>query len=163
MIHVKKYAGVCAAALVLGLVLAATASAAPKVPPSIGDLDGAIFQLKVSGTGYDLTTGLKEKVKGNLLVLMTVIDSTHVALDFDDLEVDDRIAYYDSRSGVMIIGEVNAVEAATEALAGYFQISGTPGKMKLKGESNMFELLSDMEAEILKFKGKQTTQTMQVA
>jgi hypothetical protein len=152
----KKHAAVWSAALALVLVWGTlTASAAVKVPPSIDDLDGTFWVAKVGGTEYDLALGWTGKIKGAVLVQLTKTGSTTVLLDFDDPDIDDYTGFYDSGSGILVIGKLNDAVLSTDSTCGFFTISGTPGKMKLKGQAVMYDSASDEEAASLTLSGKQ--------
>lgn len=146
-----------AAAAVVALVLVLPAFAAAGPPPSIGDLDGSAWGVawahKVSGTGYYLMGGGKEKISGGGWFWITQVNVDVVRLDVEG--GDSFYGRYYSDSGVLVVGSLNDTELATQARCGYFIFSGTPGKLKARGEIMEYDIVSDGEAEVIKISAKQ--------
>ncbi len=133
----------------LGAVLAAGAE-----PPSIDDLDGAVCALKVSGKGYSRATGASEAIKGQVLwILVKTGPDTLVIHQQDDTGVTLWQGHY--KHGVLLAGAVNDGALATEAACAHVLVSGTKGKLKLKGDFVSFTAGSD-EAALGTFSGKET-------
>lgn len=155
MSTLKKCTAIGVAALALALILATPGAAAVKYPPSIGDLHGTVWACKVSGTGYYLLGGGKESIKGTSYMMLIQEDVNILRIDFEDPEMDDQYGRYYPESGVLVIGDLNDDELATELTWGFFIFSGTPGKMKVGGEAVNYDIVSDGEGSVIKIAGKQ--------
>lgn len=145
--------GRIAIALLLVMALSLTAAAKSSTPPDISELNGTVWMLKISGTGYYLPTGDTEKIKGVVMIQLTWVDPDILRIDSDEPRFDDTYAYYSD--GLLIVGDMNDEELSTDSLAGFAVISGNAGKMKMKGQFGAFDTLSDDEAAVVKVSGKQ--------
>lgn len=145
----------CGLVAVLALT-GVTVAMAGGTPPEISALDGSSFAVKISGKGYERTTGAAEAVKGTMVWTLTRTGTETLTIlqhgDDGDLTLTAR---YDK--GLLVIGQVDDEELATNAVCGYFVVSGTAGKLKLSGEFISFDSAPDGEASLGKIAGKQTS------
>jgi hypothetical protein len=124
-------------------------------PPTINDLDGAVLRIGVSSVEYDLLTGGKESSKEAPTWTITKIGATTVNIHhvISTYAMDFQGTYED---GMLVVGSLDDSTLAANALFIYGLVSGSPGKIAIKGEFISYEVGSDGVAEVGKFSGKQT-------
>jgi hypothetical protein len=149
----RRHIGGLALVLAVAVACGAPALAAPKVPPTIDELDGSVWAVKISGTEYDLDVPAKLKFKVTETWAFTVVDASTLSIESDGPGVPVYAGNY--VNGMLVIGELDDDILSTQTRYSYAIISGTPGKLKLKGESLKYELLSDNTLEAVKLSGKQ--------
>jgi len=155
----RMNAGRGMAALVLAMTWGATAMAGKAPPPGIDDLDGAVFTLKVSGKAYDRATGAADSVKSMISWTVTKIGPDRVSiLERGDGSDSVHQAYY--AGGLLIVGRLDNTDLATDAACGQVLVSGSTGKLKLKGEAILIRVVDDDEVTLVKLSGKQTSNPM---
>jgi hypothetical protein len=155
---ISRRAAIAAALLaVLTLALAAPVYAgAPKVPPSIDDVEGFYV---VSGKYLYYETGDPVPWKGSYKggIRITVTGPNEVLVEWTST---DGLVVFDDASGqyfngVLLVGEGDdTTEPADDADVMILWISGAPGKLKLAGTDIYYDLDEGwVESDILK--GKQ--------
>jgi hypothetical protein len=149
--HLRSALGLAALALLLAGASTATAGA---LPPGIDDLDGAVCTLAVSSTEYDLSAGVGQSHKEELAWTFTKTGPDTLRIQ-EQKGPEGATMYARYSHGVLIIGWVNDPDLATDAASAYLVVTGTRGKLKLKGEFISFQN-DPSEAQVGKLSGKQT-------
>jgi len=150
----RRKAPLLLALAALAAICCATASAKPKTPPTIGQLDGTIWMAKAKGTGYYLPGG-QEKIKEAIGFELTQVDPDVLRLDPDDPVSPSLYGVYYEDSGVLAMGWLEDDELATIGYCGYVVFSGKSGKWKATGELIEYDADSAGEAAVFAFKAKQ--------
>jgi len=143
------------AAVALGFAPTAYAGA-PKVPPSIGDIEGVyVVSGKFYGYDFDSPNMFRGKYKKDVIII-TQVDTDEVELEWYDSEG----GFYGSwrglyQNGVLLIGKGDdGSEPAEEVDMMIIEFSGSPGKVKMSGK-NLYYDLNDEYVYGETFKGKQ--------
>ena len=133
----------------MGSVVAEASTA----PPTIDDLNGTVWTMKIASAVWDLSTGEKMPLNETLPWTIDKIDATTVTIHIGGAGAQDLKAYYDR--GVLFTGVVDDATLATESFLGYFLVSGSPGKLAMKGEFMTYDVALDETLEAGKVSGKQ--------
>lgn len=138
--------------LVLSLGLALPASAGGP-PPTIDDIDGATFSVRARGPEYDLS-GEKSKFDLTLEWTITKTGATTVSFDGAFPSMDFTANYV---GGFLLQAFVFDAGSPAEAGSSMFAaVSGTPGKLKLKGVLTGYDAPPGFQVlRVLKVSGKQ--------
>ena len=137
--------------MIRSLLLAALLVAAPAYaggpPPSIDDLDGATFLLRISGVEYDLA-GATFKTNFTIETTLTKTGPNGVSLSTVLGGMSGDAAYVAGFLLNSVSGEFGSLLNLT--------VSGTPGKLKLKGTYTVFDPPPDFQVlRVLKISGSQ--------
>jgi hypothetical protein len=123
-------------------------------PPTIDELHMSHWVLGVSGTEYAIAQWTKESLKGSVMWTITKLDPYTVSIEqTDDEETITFQGYYDG--GTLVIGFVSAPEHASTAMCAYGLVTGSPGKMKIKGEFITYEISGSQLLSVGTISGKQ--------
>ena len=120
--------------IVLALVLGIGVPAFAADPPSIDDLDGAVFTVRAKGTEYDLA-GQKFKTEVDIewTITKSGVDTVLFSAVFGGMSF---AAYY--KDGFLLQATAAPVEPAESGSSMYLAASGKPGKLKLKGTLTVY-------------------------
>lgn len=123
--------------MLLALLVSAFATAvhAAGPPPSIDDLDGATFLVRSSGAEYDLNGG---SGKGGTEIQMTITQTGANTVSFDSvLGGMGFTAYY--VDGFLMQATDSGENPPESGSTLWIQVSGQPGKLKMKGGYTTFQ------------------------
>jgi hypothetical protein len=137
-----------AAALALFLAPPALAGG---FPPSIQDLDGVVFRVRATGPDIDYGTGERSKFDFTLDWTVAMVDEETVSFDvvFGGMEF---TAHY--AGGILLQAAASSPLPAQEGALLYLFVSGSPGKLKLKGELTVYDTEFDT-LRVLKVSGRE--------
>jgi hypothetical protein len=141
--------GLLAVAMALGIALPAAAGGPP---PSIDDIDGAKFSVRVRGPSYDLAGN---QSKGESTIEWTITKTGAASVSFDTV-FGGMIATAVYVDGFLLQAyaslEVPPLIGSSMSVA----VSGKPGKLKLKGAFTTFATGPGFNGlSVLKVSGKQ--------
>ncbi len=125
--------GAVAVALILGLSWSVR-GASP--PPSIDALHNTWWELTVSGTAYDLAGGTW-KASTTITTTLTKLDQDRVGFSGLLGGMNNEARY---QGGVLMQSYASAGTAPMYGTMFQAEISGTPGKMKMKGQYTTFSV-----------------------
>jgi hypothetical protein len=138
VMRILKWATVLTAVAIATIAGFSLSVRGASLPPTIDDLDGTRWVVKVSGTEYDLDGG-EEKVATEITWFLTRGGADTVNFD---VILGGMIAAARYRGGYLLQSYSNDDDPPTTGSYLQIEVTGAPGKMKMKGQLTLFSTSS---------------------
>ena len=132
--RILKWAAVLTAVSIATIAGFSLSVRGASLPPTIDDLDGTRWAVKVSGTEFNLDGG-DEKVATEVTWFINKTGADTVNFD---VILGGMIASARYRGGYLLQAYSNDDDPPTSASYLEIEVTGTPGKMKMKGQYMLF-------------------------